>query len=108
MRRKDREINDIQKIEEIISRCTVCRLALCDDNTPYLVAMNFGYKRGDPSNLYFHCATAGKKLDIIRKNNSVFFEFDTDHKLVYSDDACDFTMKYSSLRITTPYMKILC
>jgi nitroimidazol reductase NimA-like FMN-containing flavoprotein (pyridoxamine 5'-phosphate oxidase superfamily) len=97
MRRKDREINDINRIEEIIGRCDVCRLAMCDGNTPYMVAMNFGYIRGEPSCLYFHCATAGKKLDIIRKNNNVFFQFDTDHKLVSAGEACDFTMKYSSV-----------
>ena len=97
MRRKDREISDIKVIEDIISRTHVCRVALCDGEKPYMVAMNFGYLKGEPTCLYFHCATSGRKIDIIRLNNNAFFQFDTDHKLEKAEEACDFTMKYSSV-----------
>ncbi len=59
--------------------------------------MNFGYLEGNPSIFYFHCANRGKKIDIIAKNNVVWFELDTDHKLTDGDEACDFSMKYSSV-----------
>lgn len=97
MRRKDREVNNINDIEKIINSTHVCRVAFCDGEKPYMVAMNFGYQRGNSSCLYFHCALKGRKIDILKKNNNVFFQFDTDHKLVYADEACDFTMKYSSV-----------
>lgn len=97
MRKKDREIKDIKVIEEIISRCNVCRIALSDNDMPYIVPLNFGYQKGSPSCFYFHSAAEGKKIDIIARNNNVFFELDTDHKLTGGKEACDFSMKYSSI-----------
>ncbi len=97
MREKDKEVTDITVIEEIISRCDVCRIALSDNGMPYIVPLNFGYQKGKPSCFFFHCATSGRKLDIIAENNNVFFELDTDHKLIGGKAACDFSMKYSSV-----------
>jgi hypothetical protein len=97
MRRKEREIADPEAVDAIINRCDVCRIALADGNLPYIVAMNFGYRRGEPSVIYFHCANSGKKLDIISRNNNTCFQFDTDHNMVSGARACDFTMKYSSV-----------
>ncbi|TFG41620.1 MAG: pyridoxamine 5'-phosphate oxidase family protein, partial [Bacteroidia bacterium] len=85
------------EIEAIISQCDVCRIALVDDNVPYIVTMNFGYSFGEESKLFFHCAGEGRKIDIIRKNNFVCFEMDTDHDLKRGDKACDFSMKYRSV-----------
>jgi len=97
MRRKEREITTIDKIEAIIARCDVCRIAMTDENTPYIVTMNFGYSGGVQKKLFFHSAGEGRKIDIIRKNNHVCFEMDTDHVLTSGMEACDFSMKYSSV-----------
>lgn len=97
MRRKDRQLNDINDIESIISRSDVCRVAFADENTPYLVAMNFGYSGGDHPSLYFHCAPEGRKIDMIRKNNFVCFEIDTDHEIYGGENGCDWGMKFSSV-----------
>ncbi len=97
MRRKEREITAIDEIEEIIARCDVCRIAMTDENAPYIVTMNFGYSGGDEKKLFFHSAGDGRKIDIIRKNNHVCFEMDTDHDLKGGREACDFSMKYSSV-----------
>jgi nitroimidazol reductase NimA-like FMN-containing flavoprotein (pyridoxamine 5'-phosphate oxidase superfamily) len=94
MRRKEREIKDKAEIESIINKASVCRLAMTDGKQPYLVPLCFGYK---DNALYFHSAREGKKLDILRKNNNVCFEFDTDHELVASENACDWGMKYRSV-----------
>jgi len=59
MRRKDKQINDIAAIEDILSKASVCRLGLCENNQPYVVPLCFGYK---DNALYFHCAMEGKKL----------------------------------------------
>jgi len=95
MRRKDREITGITEMEAIISRADVCRIALTDNDTPYIVTMNFGYS--PDRKFYFHCAGEGRKIDMIRKNNYVCFELDTDHELTAGTEACDFGMKYSSI-----------
>jgi nitroimidazol reductase NimA-like FMN-containing flavoprotein (pyridoxamine 5'-phosphate oxidase superfamily) len=97
MRRKEREITSIDEIEAIIRRCDVCRIALTDENTPYIVTMNFGYSGGTRKKLFFHSAGDGRKMEIIRKNNHVCFEMDTDHDLKSGGEACDFSMKYSSV-----------
>jgi len=97
MRKKEREITDIAAIESIIQRADVCRIALADGNIPYIVTMNFGYSGGEEKCLYFHCANEGRKTDMIRKNNYVCFEMDTDHNLINGKKACDFTMKYKSV-----------
>lgn len=97
MRRKERETSDIQVIEEIIRKSDVCRLALANSDIPYIVTMNFGYTDGPERRLYFHCAKEGKKLDMIRKNNYVCFEMDTDHQLYKGIKGCEWNMKYSSV-----------
>jgi uncharacterized protein len=97
MRRNDREIKEISEIEDIISRSDVCRIAFAENNTPYIVTMNFGYSGGDEPCLYFHCAPRGRKLDMMRKNNLVCFEMDTDHKIYGGEKGCDWGMNFSSI-----------
>ncbi len=97
MRRKDRAVTDPAEIQSIISKADVCRIALVDDQQPYLVTLNFGYKPGDPANLYFHCANEGRKIDIIKKNNSTCFQMDVDHELVEAKKACGFGMNFKSI-----------
>lgn len=43
MRRKDREVTDEARIDEIISRCTCCRIGFNDSGEVYIVPLNFGY-----------------------------------------------------------------
>jgi nitroimidazol reductase NimA-like FMN-containing flavoprotein (pyridoxamine 5'-phosphate oxidase superfamily) len=97
MRKKEREIKDISEIENVIKSSDVCRIAFANDNLPYLVTMNFGYSGGNDKKLYFHCAREGKKLEMIKKNNYVCFEFDTDHDLHEEKTACGFGMGYRSV-----------
>lgn len=94
MRRKEKEITDITAIEAIILRSSVCRLALSEDNHPYIVPLCFGY---EDNTLYFHSAPHGKKLEILSKNNTVCFEFDIDRRIVEAEDACGWTMNYRSV-----------
>lgn len=94
MRRKDKQINDIVTIENIIRKASVCRLALSDDDRPYIVPLCFGYEN---KTLYFHSTREGKKLDILRKNNNVCFEVDIDHELVKAEEACNWGMRYQSV-----------
>jgi nitroimidazol reductase NimA-like FMN-containing flavoprotein (pyridoxamine 5'-phosphate oxidase superfamily) len=94
MRKKEKEITDKTAMESIILRSSVCRLAMSEENRPYIVPLCFGYK---DDTLYFHSAREGRKLDILGKNNKVCFEFDIDHEIVEADDACKWTMKYQSV-----------
>ena len=96
MRRKEREITDIQELESIVKICDVCRVAFADGNIPYIVTMNFGYS-GDEGKIYFHCAKEGRKIEMIRKNNYVCFEMDAGHALIAGAHPCDFSMKFISV-----------
>jgi uncharacterized protein len=77
MRRTDKEIKNKDEILAIIKKATIMRLAMSDKDSPYLVPLNFGYR---DESLFFHCAKEGSKLDIIRQNPKVCFEFETDVK----------------------------
>jgi len=96
MRRKDREVHDREEILAILQKADVCRLAMSDNNIPYIVTLNFGLKVGGDS-LYFHCASVGKKLDILRKNNLVCFQADIEHEFFLHTIACGCSMKYKSV-----------
>ena len=43
MRKKDREIIDKEKIEQIIQSCDCCRIGLVDKDKPYIIPLNFAY-----------------------------------------------------------------
>src|SRR5208283_982998 len=94
MRRNEREITDRKDIDDIIRRCRVCHLAMCDEGQPYVVPLNFGYDGGF---LYFHAAPEGRKIDIIKRNNRVGFEFDILHDIVTAEQACKWGAKYESV-----------
>jgi nitroimidazol reductase NimA-like FMN-containing flavoprotein (pyridoxamine 5'-phosphate oxidase superfamily) len=94
LRRKEKEIKNKKEIERIIKKALVCRIAVSDNNYPYVFPVCFGYK---DSSLYFHCALQGKKIEILKKNNNVCFEIDIDIELVESDKGCDWGMRYLSV-----------
>jgi nitroimidazol reductase NimA-like FMN-containing flavoprotein (pyridoxamine 5'-phosphate oxidase superfamily) len=94
MRRKEKEITDKELIEDIILSSSVCRLALSDNNHPYIIPLCFGY---EDNTLYFHSAPEGKKLDMLKNNSNVCFEFDIDHRIVKAEDACGWSMSYRSV-----------
>ncbi len=94
MRKKEKEITNIKSIEEIITRSKVCCLGLSLNDIPYVVPLSFGYK---DKTIYFHSAKQGKKIEILKKNNIVCFEFDIDHELVEAEKGCNWSMKFRSV-----------
>jgi len=94
MRRSDKEITDKKAIEDIILRSKVCKLAMCEENMPYIVPLCFGFKN---NTLYFHSAPKGKKIDILKKNPNVCFEFEIFTQVIKSAEACKWGMKYRSV-----------
>ena len=94
MRRKEKEIVERSEIEGVIAAAKVCRLAMADNGHPYVVPLCFGYA---DDVLYFHSAKEGKKLDILKKNNRVCFEFDIDAEIKIGKTACEWGMKFRSV-----------
>lgn len=94
MRKKEKEIKDRLDIEAVIQKAAVCRLAMSDNNVPYIVPLNFGFR---DNCLYFHSSLEGRKMDIIKSNNIVCFEIDIDFELVKADKACKWSAHYKSV-----------
>ena len=99
MRRKDREVTDLAKIAECVEACEVFRVAMIDGDKPYIVPLNYGYEMEQDGKLtfYFHCATAGRKVDILAKNNNVCFELETDTKYLPADENANWSYAYTSI-----------
>ena len=98
MRRKDREITDLSEMIDIIKKCDVCRIALNDEDYPYIVPLNFGMDVKDEIvTLYFHGALEGKKIDLIKKNNRASFEMDCGHHFILYEERMSCTMGYESV-----------
>lgn len=94
MRRKDREITDQQIIEEILQRNEVGRLAMCLDHIPYIVPVNFAHQGNA---IYFHSASMGKKLEIIKENPYVCFETDENKGVIRDNLPCEWGYRFSSV-----------
>ena len=95
MRRKDREVTELEKVVAIMEECECCRIGLVDGKEAYIVPMNFGYElQGDRIVLYFHCAKEGRKVDLIPKQEVVSFEMDTKRSLVVGEKGCEFSYLY--------------
>lgn len=98
MRRKDREITDSAKINDIIRSCDCCRIGLSDNGKVYIVPLNFGYVcNNDKRIFYFHSASEGRKLELIKSNDYASFELDTAHKLVPGSSAHHCSYLYQSV-----------
>ena len=98
MRRKDREVTDPAKIQEIIDHCTCCRIGFNADGEVYIVPVSFGYeKQDDAYTLYFHGAKAGRKFELAQTRPSVGFEMDTNYQLTTGDTACSFSARFQSI-----------
>lgn len=98
MNRQERKTEDIGRIAQVLEESRVCRVALNDENAPYIVPLNYGFEFvSDKLFLYFHCAKKGKKTDLIKKCPKAGFETDIFRKLVTAEKACGYTAEYSGI-----------
>lgn len=97
MRRRDREIAEQARIDEIIESCEVLRLGLNAEDGPYIVPLNFGYAPGSPAKFYFHGAKEGRKVTMIGEGAKAGFELDTGHRLGTAELGCKHTYFYQSV-----------
>ena len=94
-KRKEKKTLERAEIDQIINKSDVCRIAFAKENIPYIVPVSFGY---DGKSLYLHTALEGKKIDFIRSNNIVCFEFDTDVKTItHKTIGCKWSTTYRSV-----------
>lgn len=70
-RRPEKVINDQNEIMEVIDQGQFFTFALCKDNEPYIVTVNYAYDRGNNC-FYFHASQVGKKIDYLNTNPTVW------------------------------------
>ena len=96
--RREKEVTDIAEILKILDKSKIIHIGLIDGDEPYVVPMNYGYTYEDGKLcFYLHCATEGKKLDLIRKNPKVFFSIECDVEAFSGQVACQYGTSYSSV-----------
>jgi len=101
MRRKDREILDIELVKDFIDEEDVVRFALTDEEGTYIVPVNYGMEEdGDTIQLCIHGAAEGRKADALAKaaeNGTLIpFEIDGQHAPELAD-GCDASYYYMSV-----------
>lgn len=98
MRRKDREITDEAKIDEVISDCQYIHLGFNDEGKVYIVPMNFGFEKQDGKRyFYFHGAKEGRKIDLIKTSSYAAFEMENGYELVPGVEACNYSARFKSV-----------
>ena len=99
MRRKDREITDLNEILSIVERAKILHLGLFDGEYPYVVPLHYGLEWGEGDlTLWCHGAREGRKLDVIRANPTAFVELDCDVEQVSGGDVpCRYGSLYASV-----------
>ena len=85
---------EMAEIEALLGEAQVVRIALADENGPYIVPLCFGY---EPGALYIHSSHKGKKIEMVRSNPRVCFEADICNGVVKADRPCSWGMRYRSV-----------
>lgn len=97
MRRDDREVSDINEINDILTRCDTIRVGMNGDGYPYIIPMTFGSELVDGKLvIYFHSAGAGRKWEILNKDPRVCVEADLYYRVEKRDNG-DITAIYESV-----------
>jgi uncharacterized protein len=98
MRRSERAVNDFEQVSNLLNNNKIFYLGINDKDFPYIVPLCYGFEViEDKFVLYFHCATSGKKNDLLSKNSNVAFVINDDYQLLIKDNLCSSSMLYASL-----------
>ena len=71
VRRPDKEIQSPAEMLAVLRAGSVVTIAMARGDEPYMVSLNYVYDDAG-GDLVFHCATAGKKLDFLQANPTVW------------------------------------
>ena len=98
MRRRDREVTDMNEIMHILEESKVVHVGLVDDGKPYIIPMNYGYVMEDGKlTIYVHGSLEGRKIDVVRKNSTCCVQMECDGQLFPGRLPCQYGYSYYSL-----------
>ena len=94
MRKASREMS-AEWAMEVLEHAPYITVSMCDENgMPYSVPLSLVH--ADNLTFYFHCATEGKKLDILSKNPNVCLSAVTKCKPTIGPKDGSFTLEFKS------------
>jgi len=77
------EVTGKENIMAILDKCTSCRIAMVNEEKPYILPMVYGYDwSGDELLLFIHCGLSGTKNRALEENPFVCFEMDVEGRLM--------------------------
>jgi nitroimidazol reductase NimA-like FMN-containing flavoprotein (pyridoxamine 5'-phosphate oxidase superfamily) len=86
IRRKEKIVADEDEKTLPFKTAKYVTIAMCEGSEPYLVTLSHGYDE-ENNCIYFHCAKEGKKVDILKKNRTVWGQALLDKS--YQQGSCD-------------------
>jgi nitroimidazol reductase NimA-like FMN-containing flavoprotein (pyridoxamine 5'-phosphate oxidase superfamily) len=88
-----------EEFEKIIHEAQVCYVGLSENDSPYVVPMNYAWEEGA---FYLHAAPEGYKLEILRKNPKVCLNINIGNELFHrhKEVGCSWGMKYKSITVS--------
>ncbi len=90
MRRSDKEIKSGDEMRDILREARHVTVAMSVGDEPYLVTLSHGYDE-EKNCIYFHCASDGKKVSMLRANPRVWGQALDDNG--YQQGNCDHLYK---------------
>ncbi len=98
MRRRDRQIKDVNKITAVLDACRTASVAMIDGDMPYVIPLSYGYEMEENSLiLYFHCAREGRKIEVLKRNNKVCFTVFCEGQPLFAETPCQSGYYFSSV-----------
>ena len=90
LRRKELAIRNEQEMVNVMKGQRYLTLAMSKDDRPYLVSLNYAFDT-DKKCFYFHCASTGKKIDMMSANPFVWGQVVED--LGYIEGECAYAYR---------------
>jgi uncharacterized protein len=86
LRRSEKAMDDPKEMEQVLASVRIMAVACCQGNEPYIFTVDFAWD-GPARELWFHCATEGRKMKILQANPRVCITVVEDRG--YIDNECD-------------------
>ena len=91
-------IEDRNEINEIIRACKTCYVAMSDDDTPYVLPLNFGL---EDDTVILHSAQTGRMWETLKKNPKICINWTLGEDLAWQDVrvGCSYRVKSKSVNV---------
>ncbi|HLN74854.1 MAG: pyridoxamine 5'-phosphate oxidase family protein [Methylococcaceae bacterium] len=91
-------IEDRQEINDILKQCKTCYVSMSDNDTPYVLPLNFGI---DGNNVILHSAPHGRMWETLKKNPKVCIIWTLGESLAWQDEhvGCSYRVQSKTVMV---------